>query len=568
MPPLASSVDEEVQRLSRRLEALEARVQALERAPREAGGGDGSPGRDLGAPFRSPRSPFDPLHLTTNLGRALIVLGGAYLLRALTEAGTWPPSVGAALGLVYALAWTATSVSAARAGHRVRASFDGGVSLAIGFPLLVEASLKFDLFPAPGSAGVLGAFTAVALAAASRARLPEVGWLAGIGGAVTGLVLMVRTGAAPAYSIYFTGLGVAAFWLGEVRNWIGLRWPLGIAAAFAVLGVTLQSVARPPVASAGVAWASQGVLFAAYLGSVAVRTLVRGRPVIVFEVAQTLLVVVVALGGALAVANAASRGGRVLGVAALALGVGTYVLALRFVARMSAAALTFQFYGSLALVLVTTGISSALDGAARAVALTATGVALATAWSRSSRLTLGMHTAIVLIAASWASGLVSLGLAVFTGALPTAGAAEWPALAAFIVVLVLSTSRLTACRQPGLAWSDVPAMALGLVASTGLAGFATLGAAAMIDAVSSPVAPDLLATLRTAALSALAIGCARLPRTGRLSAMSRLAYPLLIVAGLKLVAVDLRTSRASTLFAALAFYGAALLLVPRLRRTA
>jgi len=75
----------------------------------------------------------------------------------------------------------------------------------------------------------------------------------------------------------------------------------------------------------------------------------------------------------------------------------------------------------------------------------------------------------------------------------------------------------------------------------------------------------MLTTIRTAVLSLLAVGCARLPRTGRFSAMAWLAYPLLAATGLKLLAIDLRYSRASTLFAALAFYGAALVLVPRLR---
>jgi hypothetical protein len=75
----------------------------------------------------------------------------------------------------------------------------------------------------------------------------------------------------------------------------------------------------------------------------------------------------------------------------------------------------------------------------------------------------------------------------------------------------------------------------------------------------------MLATIRTAVLSMLAVGCARLSRA-RFSAMGRLAYPLLAATGVKLLVIDLRSSRASTLFAALACYGLALVLVPRLRR--
>ena len=42
-----------------------------------------------------------------------------------------------------------------------------------------------------------------------------------------------------------------------------------------------------------------------YLASIAIRTLVRGRQVIVFEVVQTLLVLIVGVGGALAVSQSA-----------------------------------------------------------------------------------------------------------------------------------------------------------------------------------------------------------------------------------------------------------------------
>jgi hypothetical protein len=537
-------------------------VRALERAP---AGATAAPAQAVEAP--GPRAAaFDPLHITTNLGRALIVLGGAFLLRALTDAGTWLPAVGVAIGLAYALTWTVTSARAARGGDRMRAAFDGGVSLAIGFPLLVEASLKFGLFSPAASAVALGAFTAVVLVAAGHGRLPEVGWLGGLGGTVTGLVLMVRTDAVVPYSFYFTSLGVGALWLGYVRNWFGLRWPIGVVAAFVVFGVTLRAMATPPVTAAAAAWASQAFLVVAYLGSIAVRTLVRGRPVIVFEIVQTMLALIVGLGGAMTVGHTVGGGDRLIGVTTFALGVATYAVAFQFVARQAPGALNFYFYSSLALLFVMVGAWSALPEAPRALALTTIGLVLATAWSRSSRLTLGAHTALVVAAASWASGLVSLGLAVLTGALPSAEWSEWPALVTFAAVLALSGSRVTACRWPSLTWSDFPGVILGAIASTGLAGLVTLASAALINAVSPPVDSDMLTTIRTASLSLLVVACARLPRTGRFSAMSRLAYPLLIIAGVKLVAVDLRYSEASTLFAALAFYGAALLLVPRLRR--
>jgi hypothetical protein len=75
-----------------------------------------------------------------------------------------------------------------------------------------------------------------------------------------------------------------------------------------------------------------------------------------------------------------------------------------------------------------------------------------------------------------------------------------------------------------------------------------------------------LATERTALLSTLAVLAAWLHRPGAFSSIGTLAYPWLAVIGVKLLLVDLRVSSPATLFIALACYGVALVLVPRLRR--
>ncbi|MFA5909163.1 MAG: hypothetical protein WC815_10335 [Vicinamibacterales bacterium] len=562
MPPLSSSIEEQVQQLTRRLEEFESRLAAIEQAAPRAG--------VFATAVESPppaatATAFDPLGALTYLGRSLIILGGAFLLRALTEAGTWPPVVGVSMGLLYALTWLVASGRAAAGGRRLLATFDGGTAVAIGFPLIMEAALKFGLFTPTMTAAALGVFTACVLLSANYGRLQSLAWLASLGGLATGLTLMARTGAVAPLSFYFTSLGVGTLWLGYLREWRGLRWPTGAVACFAVLGVTLRAVAQPPVDPATTAWAIQGFLLVAYLGSIAIRTLVRGRQVIVFEMAQTVLVLVVGLGGMIAVGHGADDGDRLLGGVIIGLGAAAYAVSFQFLARHAPGALNFYFYSSLALIFVMVGTWTALHGPARALALTGIGVALAVAWSRSSRATLGAHTAIALVAAAGDAGLLTLGLAVFMGELPSASLSLWPALVAFGAVLALSGSRLTACRG-ALSAADAPGLTLGLVAVVGLAGLVTLAAVAAAAAVSLPVSADMLTTMRTAVLSMVAVGCARLARTGRFSAIGWLAYPLLAATGLKLVAIDLRSSQASTLFAALAFYGAALVLVPRLRK--
>ena len=75
-----------------------------------------------------------------------------------------------------------------------------------------------------------------------------------------------------------------------------------------------------------------------------------------------------------------------------------------------------------------------------------------------------------------------------------------------------------------------------------------------------------LATWRTGVLAVLALVTAWAGRKARFREWLWLVYPLLVVLGLKMVAQDFKFSRPATLFIALALYGAALIIAPRLRR--
>jgi len=261
MLPPSSSLEDQVRALGDRLATVEARLAAIEGRDGPAAASIAPSANEAEAPLFGPGplsgAGFDPLRTVAALGRALIILGGAFLLRAFTEGGTWPPGVGVSLGLLYALSWVATSTRAAIGGHLLPAIFDGGTALIIGFPLIVEATLKFRMFTPTMAAFALGAFTACVLLSASHGRLPSLAWLASLGGLATGLFLMASAEVVAPFSFYFTSLGVGTLWLGYVREWRGLRWPTGAVACFGVLGMTLRAVAKPPVDSATMAWATQ-----------------------------------------------------------------------------------------------------------------------------------------------------------------------------------------------------------------------------------------------------------------------------------------------------------------------
>jgi len=204
-----------------------------------------------------------------------------------------------------------------------------------------------------------------------------------------------------------------------------------------------------------------------------------------------------------------------------------------------------------------------VSGAPQALALTALAAMLAVAWRRSGRVSLGGHAAVALVVASVSGGLMALAESAFMGGLPATAVVGTAGLT-LAVALAISASRMAACHQPRPTPSDIPAIVIGALALAGLAGVLTLTIAR--GAGWGAADAGVLATARTALLSGLAVLAAWLHRPGAFSSLGTLAYPLLALIGIKLAFADLRVSTAATLFIALACYGAALVLVPRMRR--
>jgi len=82
------------------------------------------------------------------------------------------------------------------------------------------------------------------------------------------------------------------------------------------------------------------------------------------------------------------------------------------------------------------------------------------------------------------------------------------------------------------------------------------------------VATGVLATVTTVVLSVATLLVAWVGRQPRFREWSWLVYPLLVGIGIKMAGQDFKHSRPATLFIAMALFGAALIVAPRLRRTA
>ncbi len=308
---LQSAIDDlrlSIRRLEERIAHLEGLV-----AVTSGGAIDAAPAPDQTPSAAVPpvgRDWRDPVAVLPLLGRLFIVLGGAYFLRAMTETGAVPPLAGVGLGLAYGLIWLTLADRSGARGRVPSAVFHGVGAAMVAFPLVLEATTRFRVLPASASAVVLAALTGGLLAVAWRSRVQALAWIAVAAAVPTSILILAQTGVVVPHACFLILFGVAALWLGYSLDWFLVRWPVAIAADLVVLGVTMRALAPQPLERPGVTIAVQVTLLGAYLASIAVRTLVRGRNVVPFEILQTTAALVVGLGGALSVTQATGSGVR------------------------------------------------------------------------------------------------------------------------------------------------------------------------------------------------------------------------------------------------------------------
>lgn len=495
------------------------------------------------------------------IGRTLVVLGGAYLLRALTGAGVLPAHVGVSVGLIYGAPWLFLASRAASRGGHLDALCHGLATALIGYPLVWEATIRFGAFTPAESALLLGMLTAAALVLSFRTRLHSLAWIVTLGASLSALGLAMATGNWIVYTVLALAVGIGALWLGYTREWILLRWPAAAAANFMVFVATGRSLSD---GSSSAVLAVQFLLLTGYLGSFAWRTLVIGRDVIPFEVVQSAGVLAVGFGGAIFLIQSTGANVVPFGIATLALAVSSYVVAFAFVERRLNVN-NFFFYTLLALVFSIAGIALSFGASAGSVLFAAISMAAAAAARRYQRFTLYLHAAIYAAAGVVTSGL--LGAA--TGALLLPQGAGWtsPSIVALIQLAALALVVLmpaTVSRGP-LGFAPRLALVIMLV-------WTAMGTAVSLIVPAAfgnrEVDPGVLASIRTAAMIAATLMVARAGRTEAGREAGWLMYPLLILTGVKLGFADFLQGRPSTLFVSLALYGLALIVGPRLLRRA
>jgi len=498
------------------------------------------------------------------VGRSLLILAGAFLLRALTEAGTFANGTGVVLGLAYAASWIIAAAMAARKGARGSAGFFAVCAALIADPLIFEASTEFGVLSPTGSAVTLTIMTAAGLFIASRWRLQESAWVFVVGAMGTAATLAVVRPPGEAATAVLVALGLAAVWLAGRHGWEFLRWLTAVGADVGVLRLT--AMASVPGGPHGVdppnlplVVVLQAALLLGYVGSSCARA-VRGRnPVRLFDYLQTALAWAIGWGGAIQVARASGSGIRGLAVFALLVGFAAYAGAFGVVDRRQGRNRSFLFLSSFGLALVLLGLPSAV-GSASPVVWAVLALIAAAAGSHWDRVTLRAHAAVLLAAAWIASGVAAEAAGDISG---RAGFDAAPGAIAIVVAFLTVITTLVvlfARRLKTSGWVQrLPLTAL--LVMSGIVAVATLVSVAAL------VAPDSALWMGTVALSALTIVAAVLASRWGIREAGWVVYPLLALTGLRVALVDLASGRTVVFVIALTAYGAALIASPKILRS-
>src|SRR5579863_2966977 len=359
--------------LSNRMDELEKRVHALEN-PSSTAVAEIKPGivpRDTR--LENEAESFQTANIFPLVGRAMLGIAGAYLLRALAETGMMPKGVVATVAIAYALAWLLWAGRAPSFPALVYA----GTSMMILVPMLWEETLHFRLFAPLATAGVLAAFVIVAtILGWFRESSPEL-WITYGALAAAAIALSVATHA----MLPFVLVLLLVVLVCEGARALGHSRPIWPLVAFAA-DVTLWGMifvysgpqdarAEYPELSAAALLLPVLLLFAISAAGVAVRVLIQGSRITALEIVQVMIAFGLAVSSVLFFARGQAL---VLGAACLILSAATYTASFRYL-RHSSEARSFRVFTMWSAALLIAGLLWSLPRSGAAIALAVAGTA-------------------------------------------------------------------------------------------------------------------------------------------------------------------------------------------------
>ncbi len=513
-PQLVSS---DIEGLRRELKELERRVAALEEH-RPSIAADPPPPP---APIVVGEASWHPAGIAAVLGRAILALAGAYLLRALAGSGALPLVDVMVSAVCYAVLWL--WLAARRREHCLEWVVYTAAAALIFAPLLWESTVRLNLLPHPATAALIFMFPLLSIWLGAATAIPVLFSLA------TAIALMIRTGDL----LPFVWALLVMATISEASRSGPVRAVSAIAADFAVW--TLIWIHNRTSMPAGTYNPSSGLAVAvspiALCGVYAASLGLRKR----FSVADVLQV-------SIAVTLVVYGAPRVLGGAVVGLACVAAALAFR---RSFARFGPVRLPQALSLPLGLIGSALLATGGVWAVLCAVAAPAVSFAGARRPSRLLDFYGVALLTAAAIACG--------FPAQMLKAVSTDRTGVSVFAPLLILGSA--VACYFAS-SWMWTRAVS---------AAFAVASACTALLLAIAPAGEALPVIVRSIVFcSAAAIIAVAQARTGRLELLW-ISYGTLAVSGVRLLVSDFRAGSLAAIAFSLVCYGAALILLPWIR---
>ena len=562
MPQVVDDAASLIEQLSRRIAELEARVAALEHTqpncPQTASPTGSQPPPAEGArllPAFGRSGNVVPI-----LGKAVLAMAGAYLLRAIAEsspAAQFPMLVAA---ILYASGWMAWAVRAHRTNHFASATYGTTATLILA-PLLYESTTKFQLLSIPSTSAVLAAFVVLVLVLAWHSNLQVLPWVGTLAAIATVWALIFSTHELVPLTCALLAIALAT----EIAACLGHRlslWAMVAVAADAAVALFIYVMTSPDGVPQSYTAASPTTapllslsLLGIYGGGVAIRSFGERKRISNFEVFQGALVFGLAYIGT---TRASDHSGPILSVVFLALSLVCYWGALwRFADEQQTRNRVIS--ASWAVLLMLIGIAGGFPSSVGALVFCLLGTGSVVLHRRDGNLSLALHASLYLAAAAVLSSFLSYTHDALAGAVP--GQPHWTIWVVLVSVLFCYS---VAPHSAGERW---PHRLLWIVpAGVASVGFAALGVVMLhaLVAIRLALTASHTAGIRTVVTCFVALSLGFVATRFKRAELGWLAYAAVVLGALKLLFEDLRFGNAASLVVSLLFYGLILILLPRL----
>ncbi len=554
---------EALARISERLERLESRVSALEHSPKiinsrpspaTAPASGTHAAEEIAVPQDGGAFPV--------VGKAMLGIAGAYLLRAVAESGALPQWVIVALALAYAGMWLLWAARASANSPFASAAYavTSGLILA---PMLWELTLRFKVLPGWVTAGVLIAFVASASALAWKRNLTPVLWIANITAAFTALALLIATHDLEPFISALLIMAVISEFAADRKRWLGLRFLVAPAADLAVwIPIYIYSLPQSsrldyaPVQSA-LLLTLPSVLFLIYGANVTFRTTWLRQRITIFEIVQTVIAFLLAAFSLLELGPVVRT---TLGIFCLVISAAGYAVAFALFDRLPEQR-NYYVYSTWSALLLLAGSFLCLPPLQVALLLSAAAILATVVGVRRDRLTPEFHGLLYLAAAAFASGLLEYAVLALAGTFPSA-----PGWMVWLVAASVLLCYAVGGRFPGERWNQRLLRLLSAILAVSAAATLLVSVLVWLAAIGMTPGAAHIAVIRTLITCALALTLAYGGSRWQHIELVWTAYGTLAFVTAKLLFEDLPHGHSGSIAISIFLYAVALIIVPRMAR--